>query len=198
MDAATLASCREPFFTTKGSRGIGLGLATVVSIVEQSGGRLVIDSEPGRGTTITAIFPRAQVTTPSRVSGWSHGQARVLLVDDDDLIRRYASHVLTEASYDVTAEGDAESALARLGGVEVFDLLVSDVVLPGMNGFELARAAGARWPDMARLLMTGFTGADTAGTDLADVAVLPKPFSVEELLTAVGNALDFVGQGSKR
>ena len=199
MDADTLARCREPFFTSKGRRGIGLGLATVSSIVDRAGGRLDIESELGQGTTIAAYFPvavRAEAEAEAEVG--PHQPARVLLVDDDELIRRYADQVLVDAGYQVVSFGDAEAAVAWVDAGEPFDLLVSDVVLPGMSGFELVRAVEHRRPSSARLLMTGFAGTDTWGTDLADVQLLSKPFSIDEFLKAVGSSLEEVAQGSKR
>jgi PAS domain S-box-containing protein len=192
MDAETVARCREPFFTTKGRRGIGLGLATVTSIVQRAGGRLEIDSRPGRGTTISAIFPRAAPVSAAAPPKRRRKQARVLLVDDDELIQRYASQVLLDAGYDVTAVGDAEAAVVALTEGR-FDLLVSDVVLPGMSGFQLAARVGEQWPRVARLLITGYAGTDTHGTDLADVTVLPKPFAGDDLVRAAGDVLAEMG-----
>jgi CheY-like chemotaxis protein len=197
MDEATLALCREPFFTTKGRRGIGLGLATVGTIVERAGGRLQIDSVPGQGTTVTVILPVAIDSAPTAPEASPPHSARVLLVDDDDLIRRYASEVLTNAGYDVVSVGDAETALVTIENGR-FDLLVSDVVLPGMSGFELASTVEQRWPAMALLLMTGFFGTDTRGTDLADVEVLSKPFSIDALRRAADRAVVAVRQDSNR
>jgi signal transduction histidine kinase/ActR/RegA family two-component response regulator len=189
MDAETLARCREPFFTTKGRRGIGLGLGTVSTIVERSGGRLEITSEPGRGTTISAFFRVAHVTPKvERAAPLSH-RARVLLVDDDVAVRGFAYKALNDAGYDVTSAEDAEQALQIAGANGGYDLIVSDVVLPGMNGLELVRKFGHQWPATARLLMTGFAGTDTKGTDLEDVQVLKKPFGVDELARAADAAL---------
>ena len=176
----------------------GLSVSALGLGCNNFGGRLDIDSVVGEGTTISVYFPETPSEPAVADRGRSHAQARVLLVDDDELIRRYAHQVLTEASYDVVTVPDGETALARVSDGEQFDLLVSDIVLPAMNGFELARAVGRRRPDMARLLMTGFAGADTTGTDLETVAVLSKPFSVDEFLAAVSAALDVVDQGSKR
>ena len=197
MDADTLARCLEPFFTSKGRRGIGLGLATVSSIVERAGGRLDIQSRLGKGTTITAFFPLAVPVTAAEVEA-PHRPARVLLVDDDELIRRYATQVLLDTGYEVVSFGDAESALTWIDDGAAFDLLVSDVVLPGMSGFDLVRAVERRRPSSAVMLMTGFAGTDTWGTDLAGVEVLSKPFSIDEFVKAVATSLDAAAHGSNR
>jgi len=105
--------------------------------------------------------------------------------------------VLTQAGYDVVSVGDAETALATIESGR-FDLVVSDVVLPGMSGFELARTVEQRWPATALLLMTGFFGTDTRGTDLANVEVLSKPFSIDALKRAADNALHGARQDSNR
>jgi CheY-like chemotaxis protein len=189
MDADTRARCLEPFFTTKGRRGIGLGLATVHTIVQRAGGRLEIDSEPGRGTTVTAVFPRSDAAAVTVERGTRREHASVLLVDDDELIRRYASTVLTDAGFEVTTVGSGEAAVQAMSTNGGFDLLISDIVMPGMSGFDLARRVGDQWPGVARLLMTGYAGTDTSGTDLADVVVLPKPFAGDDLVRAANDAL---------
>jgi PAS domain S-box-containing protein len=189
MDAETLARCREPFFTTKGRRGIGLGLGTVSTIVDRSGGRLVITSEPGSGTAISAFFPVAHVTPAAEPAAPLSHRARVLLVDDDVAVRGFAFKALKDAGYDVTSAEDAEEALRVASTNDGYDLIVSDVVLPGMNGLDLVRKFGEEWPATARLLMTGFAGTDTKGTDLEEVQVLKKPFGVDELARAADAAL---------
>jgi PAS domain S-box-containing protein len=189
MDAATLERCREPFFTTKGKRGIGLGLGTVATIVERAGGRLDIVSEPGHGTAVSVYFPVAHIALAPEPGSLRSDRARVLLVDDDVAVRGFAFKALNDVGYDVTAADDAEQAIALAGENGGYDLIVSDVVLPGMNGLDLVRLFGDRWPATARLLMTGFAGTDTTGTDLADVQVLKKPFAVDELARAADAAL---------
>jgi CheY-like chemotaxis protein/anti-sigma regulatory factor (Ser/Thr protein kinase) len=189
MDAETLERCREPFFTTKGKRGIGLGLGTVATIVERAGGRLDIVSEPGHGTAVSAYFPVAHVALAPEPGALRSDRARVLLVDDDVAVRNFAFKALNDAGYDVTAADDAEQAIALATDSGGYDLIVSDVVLPGMNGLDLVRVFGEQWPATARLLMTGFAGTDTTGTDLAEVQVLKKPFAVDELARAADAAL---------
>jgi CheY-like chemotaxis protein len=189
MDAATLARCQEPFFTTKGSRrGTGLGLATVASVLERSGGRLELDSRPGAGTTATALFPRVLASAAGELPVGS-GSERVLLVDDDDQVRRFASDVLTGAGYDVVAVADAEAARRALAS-DPFRVVVSDVVLPGTSGIELAKTVRMQWPEVATVLITGFAGGQSVETaDLGGTPVVAKPFTPEALLRAVATAL---------
>ncbi|HEY2812902.1 MAG TPA: ATP-binding protein [Acidimicrobiales bacterium] len=190
MDPDTIDRCLEPFFTTKGRRGIGLGLATVSTIVQRAGGTLDITSSPGEGTSISIRLPIEQ-TIPSRSEPPPlRPQGRVLLVDDDGLVRRFASKALSEAGYEVTSVDDADTALTVARADGNFDLVVSDVVLPGMTGLELVRIFGTEWPSVARLLMTGFAGTETKGTDLETVRVLKKPFAVDELTRAAHDALE--------
>jgi DNA-binding NtrC family response regulator len=114
-------------------------------------------------------------------------------------VRGFASKALHDAGYDVTSVDDAEGAFAAASADGGFDLIVSDVVLPGMSGLDLVRTFHERWPATARLLMTGFAGTDTTGTDLEDVQVLKKPFAVDELTRAADGALEQQErQGSKR
>jgi CheY-like chemotaxis protein len=189
MDPSTLAQCQKPFFTTKGrSRGTGLGLATVGSILERSGGTLEIASEPGRGTAVTAFFPEAADTGGPDLLPAQASPARVLLVDDDDQVRRFVQGVLSEAGYDVVATSDAESAIdhAEAGG---FALLITDVVLPGMSGVDLVRTVRTRRPEVACLLITGFAGDEVIERDLGDTMLVPKPFTPEALLRAAASVL---------
>ena len=117
MDAQTLARCQEPFFTTKSrSRGIGLGLATVASILERSGGTLEMTSEVGRGTSSIVLFPSVDVPEGPRDSDLEAKHRRVLLVDDDDQVRVFAARVLSQSGYVVTEVPDGESAIRLIEG----------------------------------------------------------------------------------
>ncbi|MEY2929821.1 MAG: hypothetical protein RL033_570 [Pseudomonadota bacterium] len=189
----------EPFFTTKApASGTGLGLATVHGIVTQSGGLVVVESTPGRGTRFVVSLPRApegaRAPSPSSSSALASapGSRHVLVVDDDAALRDVMEGVLSKAGYRVCMCADASSALARLttqaGG---FDLLISDVVMFGTGGPELARQARARVPDLPVLFVSGHApelvdqrGAFDAGTEF-----LAKPFGAEELLKKVAETL---------
>jgi two-component system response regulator FlrC len=134
------------------------------------------------------LFPRvlgaAATEHPTRPA-----DARVLLVDDDDQVRRFARDVLAGAGYEVVAVGHAEAALHELAH-DRFRLVVSDVVLPGQSGIELVRTLRAQWPDVAAVLVTGFAGGQPVETaDLGGTAVVSKPFTPEVLLRAVSTAL---------
>jgi CheY-like chemotaxis protein len=199
MDAETFERCREPFFTTKArSHSTGLGLATVTSIMQSVGGSLAIQSTEGKGTAITALFPRVLGAVTSPDGDVPSRMARVLIVDDDEGVRSLAERILAEAGFLVTAVGDAEAALVRAEVDGDFDLLLSDIVLRGMRGVGLARTFMQRWPATARLLMTGFAGRDSGTGEVVDTAVVLKPFSPEDLVRAAHAALEQRAQTPKR
>lgn len=179
----------EPFFSTKAGKGTGLGLATVYGITQQSGGYVLVDSEPGRGACFTVLLPHEPGVPPRREAPapTRHPAARgaqVLVVDDDEGVRRVLVRVLREAGYDVLSAGDGEEALrleaATRGPIH---LLLSDVMMPGLMGPELARRFTARRPEARVILMSG-----NASDALSHVGELPagalfmaKPLSVEQL-----------------
>ncbi len=197
MDAETLARVFEPFFTTKEKgRGTGLGLATVYGIVRQAGGFVAVESAPGKGSVFTLHFPRCGVAgaeSPPTPAGEERREGRgerVLIVDDEPMLLAIARRFLEKLGYTVATADTPEEALALLDAPgERFDLLLADVRMPGMNGFELAAAARSRRPGIACLFMSGFTGeADTAAAGGAPL--IAKPFSVEKLSAAVRSALE--------
>jgi nitrogen-specific signal transduction histidine kinase/ActR/RegA family two-component response regulator len=196
MDAATRARAFEPFFTT-GQRGTGqgLGLATVYGIVKQSGGFIWVDSVPGCGTAITAYFPclprspggrRQEGSTPSN-GGTTD---TILLVDDDEMVRHTTARTLTRAGYRILLAADAEQALrlARAAGERV-NLLLSDIVMPGMNGRELARTLTRERPDLPVLLMSGYGPMHEGDGADEETPFLAKPFTAEELYASVRSLL---------
>jgi PAS domain S-box-containing protein len=197
MDAATRDRVFEPFFTTKpAGKGTGLGLATVLGVVTQSGGHVDVESEPGKGTTVRVRLPRvsgaeapaAPVAPPGVVSGTE----RVLVVEDEKDVRDLAISVLTARGYRARGVSTGAEALVELRDAPGYDLVLTDVVMPGISGRELhekAREAGSR----ARFLfMSGYT--DDAvlrqGVVAERVSFLEKPFSVEDLLRRVRSVLD--------
>jgi two-component system cell cycle sensor histidine kinase/response regulator CckA len=189
----------EPFFTTRGSaEGPGLGLATVYGIVTQAGGSVAISSAPGLGTTVTVLLPAGEHTepTPERPepapAGTGHGET-LLVVEDEAALREVACRILSGAGYHVLAADGGPQALELAAGYDgVIDLLVSDVVMPGMLGKELAeRLVGSR-PGTRVLYMSGYAQPVLASQGTLDpgVALLEKPFTATDLLTAVRDRLD--------
>jgi CheY-like chemotaxis protein/two-component sensor histidine kinase len=189
----------EPFYTTKPSGvGTGLGLSQVYGVVHESGGTLAIESEPGRGTTVKLTLPAGtpppvrtddDAPRPQTVTGArSREQARVLIVDDDRLVRRFMRDSLRSLDYLVADAENGEQALAALES-ERFDLLLVDFAMPGMNGADVARAAQNRQPTIKVLVVSGY--ADTAAVEaaLGNARLLRKPFDVAELRAAVADTL---------
>lgn len=185
----------EPFFTTKPQgEGTGLGLSMTYGFARQSHGTVRIDSETGRGTAITLMLPRGDVAEPEQQVRHGHppkGTERLLLVDDTDVVRMMVREVLVEAGYEVADAANAQDALRALQSNAPFDLLISDVGLPGMNGRELADAVREMHPDMPVLFITGYTeNAAVRQTFLGDgMSLLMKPFSLHELLGNVRQML---------
>ena len=198
MDAATQARVFEPFFTTKGYSGSGLGLSTVYGIVKQSGGNIWVYSEPNHGTTFKVYFPvageapaGAPALEPHAPSGAS--SECIFLVEDDPAIRRVTTRTLRSKGFTVIEAGSAEDALTisaeQLQGV---DVLVTDVVLPGLNGAELAAALAARKPGLQVLFVSGYTENAISQHGVLDPGVefLQKPFTPRMLAQRLRQILD--------
>jgi PAS domain S-box-containing protein len=201
MDAATLARATEPFFTTKPQeKGTGLGLSMVKGFAEQSGGGLTIESEPGRGTVVTFWLPWVEGAAAHRAAGpatvmaqssdllgaTSPGKARLLLVDDDPLVRATLSAELREHDYAVVEAEGGLAALALLDTGVKIDLLVTDLSMPAMDGAALIYQAQGRRPGLPAVLITGYAGegAELAVSEVAPdatFALLRKPTSASEL-----------------
>ena len=185
MDAATLARAAEPFFTTKPKgKGTGLGLAMVDGFAAQSGGALQIVSEPGRGTSAYLWLPQAPSSTEAAaVPASSTPRRRALVVDDKPMMRRFLVECLRHEDWDAMEAEDAGRALARLEAGDEFGLLITDLAMPGMDGFALIQAARKWRPAMPAVLVTGTSAVGElvrAATD-AGLAVLRKPVSPSEL-----------------
>jgi PAS domain S-box-containing protein len=198
MDKTTLEHAFEPFFTTKPrGQGTGLGLATVYGIVKQAGGHVDVDSEPGAGTRVSILLPatdQAQ-TALEAVASATPAQATetVLVVEDSDDLREIAGRILSKNGYQVMVAANGPDALemARAFTGHI-DLLLTDVIMPQMNGSELAPRLVESRPDLRVLYMSGFasTALGASGTLSADVALLDKPFTEPALLSRVRRALD--------
>lgn len=202
MTAATLARASEPFFTTKPpGQGTGLGLAMARGFAEQSDGGFALCSAPGQGTTVTLWFPlakgmaNAEVLAETVVIGArGAGSVRVLVVDDDAMVRTVLAEHLADCGYRVTQASDGLDALARLDTGEVADLLVTDFSMPGMNGLVLIQEARQRLPGLPALLLTGYADAGIWPRIKADpndpIVLLRKPVSGDELAARAAMLLD--------
>jgi len=198
MDAATQARIFEPFFTTKPvGRGTGLGLSMAYGFLKQSGGHVEVESEPGRGTTFRLFLPLATVArteVPKRTerAGDARGRETILLVEDEERLRRLFSRVLRDLGYVVIEAMDGQEALELSQRREkAIDLLVSDVVMPRLGGLQLAAKLRARWPRLNVLLLSGYSDdvADSARFDGA-ASFLQKPFVPLALAAKVRETID--------
>jgi signal transduction histidine kinase/ActR/RegA family two-component response regulator len=199
MDRATREHCFDPFFTTKEvGKGTGLGLSMVHGFVRQSGGAVYVYSEPSLGTTFKLYLPRVdKEKTPPRTSQAVEpppgGTETILVVEDEESVRRLAMSVLRRCGYTVIGASNADEAVAlfRAAGTGPH-LLLADVIMPSMSGPELADRLAAEKPDLKVLYMSGYSGPSAdrhiAGRRPADL--LPKPFSPDQLARAVRRALD--------
>ncbi|QNA90330.1 response regulator [Massilia sp. Dwa41.01b] len=193
MAPEVMRRATEPFFTTKGP-GTGLGLAMVHGFVQQSRGRLELDSTPGRGTTVRMIFPadskeeaatRADATQPASAEEQA-SKPRILVVEDNEDVRELAESVLGGAGYAVMAVPSGEQALALLTEGKEVDLIFTDVMMPGgMNGLQLADQVRARRPDTPILITTGYMDELPAVSRTQPFDILTKPYHQEELLSRV-------------
>jgi PAS domain S-box-containing protein len=194
MDAETVRRAIEPFFSTKGvGKGTGLGLSMVYGFAAQLGGALRLSSEPGAGTTAELWLPVsdeavARADDLRRAPRQAARAANILLVDDEDLVRMGAADMLTDLGYQVVEARSAAEALALLDGREVdFDLLITDYLMPDVNGAELAERVRRARPALPIMLVTGYTNlAEDAATDLPR---LTKPFRQDDIAAQVAAML---------
>ncbi|MBA4800496.1 MAG: response regulator [Euryhalocaulis sp.] len=196
MSEETVARAFEPFFTTKDvDKGTGLGLSQVYGFASQSGGWAEIDSALDQGTTISLILPRSKEApaddgqrdeTPAPSS--AHGAARVLLVEDDDNVARMVCELVELLGHDCRRVSSAAEALTALEENRDFDIMFSDIVMPGgMNGLELAERVRETWPDLPIILTTGYSEDELTLT--ADFTILRKPYAMEDLDRALARRL---------
>ena len=198
---ANIAKIFEPFFTTKElGKGTGLGLSTVYGIVKQSGGYIFADSPPGQGATFSIYLPiheagaggreavPAAVAKPKSTETW--GTGTILLVEDEDMVRAVAERALVRQGYTVHTAEHGEAALELLEGGLMPDLLISDVVMPTMDGPTMVRQVRQDHPALPVLFMSGYAEEQLRKSiDLDNVAFLPKPFSVQQIAEAARDAL---------
>jgi two-component system cell cycle sensor histidine kinase/response regulator CckA len=198
--ANVLGKIFEPFFTTKEvGKGTGLGLSTVYGIVKQSGGFIFADSKVGEGTRFVIYLPVHRVEAeagkarvgakPKEHELW--GTGTVLLVEDEPMVRAVAERALTRHGYKVVTANNGEEALEVIGRGEEIALLISDVVMPGMDGPAMVEEARKSRPELPILFMSGYAEEQLRKSiDLDKVAFLPKPFSVQELAEAARRAIE--------
>ena len=184
MDEKVLARAVEPFFSTKGvGKGTGLGLSMVHGLASQLGGAMLISSKPGLGTTVDLFLPVADAQmgrsgeAPGRDSATQCGSGKVLLVDDEELVRASTAEMLDDLGYAVTQAASAKEAMERLGE-QSFDYVVTDHLMPGTTGMDLAREIADRHPGTRVLMVSGYADIDDVS---ADIPRLSKPFRQEEL-----------------
>jgi CheY-like chemotaxis protein len=180
----------DPFFTTKGGRGTGLGLSVVYGIMERHGGRIAVSSTPGHGTTVTLHFQTARAVPERGATSTSRSAIvpkRILLVDDDTMVRRTLGSLLRAAGHEVT-EADGGAAGIALLGKDSIDLVLTDLGMPEVTGWDVASAARVRLPQVPVVLLTGWGehgAAETPTPGLVD-RVLGKPVRLEDLLGVIG------------
>lgn len=196
-----LSKIFEPFFTTKEvGKGTGLGLSTVYGIVKQSGGFIFAESEPGSGTRFDVYLPvhsgaipaqelplAAKPETPKEL--W--GSGRILIVEDEDMVRAVAERALVRQGYVVEVARDGEEALEMFADGKRYDLIVSDVVMPNLDGPAMARQLRARYGDIPLIFMSGYAEEQLRESiNIDSVSFLPKPFSVQQIAEAVRAVLN--------
>lgn len=200
MDEETMAKVFEPFFTTKRlGEGTGLGLSTAYGIIKQMDGFIFVDSAPGQGAVFTILLPRMtdapaiEVEAAPEQSGDLTGSGAILLVEDEAPVRAFAARALKLRGYDVLEADCAEAALTILADENVvIDLMISDVVMPGLDGPSWVRAARQKRPDVGVIFISGYAeGVFRNGMeDIDNYTFLAKPFVLDELAAAVKQALE--------
>lgn len=194
MDAATLERAAEPFFTTKGiGKGTGLGLSMVHGLAEQSGGRLLLRSQEGRGTTAELWLPMAGTTaaaparTPEPEPEANTSAQSILVVDDDPLIAMTITAVLNDLGHVTVEAHSAREALDHLSQKTYFDVMITDYAMPVMNGLQLIEEVRSRWPGLPIILASGY--AELPEGSAREVLRLPKPFGRADLVRVVEAAV---------
>jgi two-component system cell cycle sensor histidine kinase/response regulator CckA len=206
MDAATLQRIWEPFFTTKATgRGTGLGLSMVYGSVKQSGGFVWADSAPGEGTIIQVYWPEIQaepepLTETDELSPVKGGTETILIAEDDTVLRDLSVRALAQLGYRCLAAGDAEEALALLQRGQTVDLVITDVVMPGMSGGGLGERLALERPGLPILFISGFADEDVIRRGLLEAGrpFLQKPFAPVDLARKVREVLDKAATGNQQ
>jgi CheY-like chemotaxis protein len=195
MDKETQSRIFEPFFTTKEKgKGTGLGLSTVYGIVKQSGGYVMVQSEKGHGTTFNIYLPRVDASTerdvvqaPRAAAG---GSETVLLVEDEESVRQLVRETLQAKGYKVVEAENGEAGVARAAEHQgKIDMVITDVVMPGMGGRELVKRLAETRPETKVLYLSGYTEDAIEGTLESGTAFLQKPFTLQNLSRKVREVL---------
>jgi CheY-like chemotaxis protein len=197
MSPQVIARAFEPFFTTKPvGKGTGLGLSQIFGFVRQSNGDVRIESEVGKGTTISLYLPRHHgaavervVQEEAKVARPKVGQLSILLVEDDPRVQASTRAGLAELGHVVRACNSGEQALAILSEGANFDLVLTDVMMPGMTGPELVAQLTRDYPHIVVLFVTGYVGEAGQSDDFSGHEVLRKPFTIAALGAAIGRAM---------
>jgi len=196
MDAQTQSHIFEPFFTTKEiGKGTGLGLATVYGVVKQSGGYIWVYSEPGLGCTFKVYLPRVIESVPQSAPGKIattpiHGSETILLVEDEESLRKLTRTMLEQSGFTVLeAQGGLEAMEVARTHSGSIDLLLTDIVMPGINGREVARNLTLARPGLKVVYMSGYSGFGNRGLDMQEDVLLSKPFTRDALLSKVYEVL---------
>jgi CheY-like chemotaxis protein len=193
MDAATMDRVFEPFFTTKvAGRGTGLGLSQVYGFASQSGGNVEIESAVGEGTTLTIVLPcvlGTAVEAPEVKEGVPRAQkkARILVVDDNEQVAGFAKTLVGELGHEVDLAHSGEEAIAMVRA-RAYDLVFSDIVMPGMGGLALSKMLADEFPTLPVLLATGYSE-EMVSKGAGDRAVILKPYRLATLADAFDEAL---------
>ena len=190
MSADTRQRALQPFFTTKGPKGVGLGLSVSLGVIQRHRGEMEIQSAEGRGTVVTLRIPRPGVTPPPDTIPLTPSPAaplKILIVDDEPAVLEALADTLAEDGHTVLSAGGGREALAVLDGGERVDLVITDLGMPGMTGWEVARALRTRQPDLPVGLISGWTNsADFSAEEASHVAfVVAKPYTLGALRTAL-------------
>jgi len=192
MTEAVMARALEPFYTTKGvGKGSGMGLPQAYGFAQQHGGTLSLESRRGEGTTVKLFLPRARdAVVPERAAPpphVAHGAGKVLLVEDDAEVRDTVAAALRAAGFEIHTASAADEALERLAAGELYEIVLTDVVMPGaLNGVDLAREVKRRFPRIAVVIATGYS---ERAVQVPGVQALPKPYNLRDVVEALNSAL---------
>jgi two-component system cell cycle sensor histidine kinase/response regulator CckA len=196
----------EPFYTTKEvGKGTGLGLSTVYGIVMQSGGFIFADSTVGEGATFTIYLPvhaggtQEPIRTVVRknVATRTQGTGTILLVEDEDMVRSVAERALVRQGYQVITASDGQEGLARLEQAKRVDLIISNVMMPGVDGTKFVRQAREKYPDLPVLFISGYAEEQLRNSmNILNSTFLPKPFSIIQLAEAVHDVMFSAKEGN--